>query len=124
MTDYNLYDGITEAGLAAAAAFDIAALDRDFYENPYPVFHALRRHAPVHRLPNGAWFLTRHADLDLAYHDPALFSSDKTVDFKKTMGDTSLYEHHTTSPSSMTRRATRGCASVSHRPLRRGHYAR
>jgi cytochrome P450 len=97
MTDSNLYDGIADAGAEAAAAFDIGALDRDFYENPYPVFHALRRHAPVHRLPNGAWFLTRHADLDMAYHDPVLFSSDKTVDFRKTMGETSLYEHHTTS---------------------------
>jgi len=97
MTTNDLYDGITEAGADVAAAFDIGALDRDFYENPYPVFHALRRHAPVHRMANGAWFLTRHADLDAAYHDPVLFSSDKTVDFKKTMGDTSLYEHHTTS---------------------------
>jgi len=97
MTTNDLYDGITDAGADVAAAFDIGALDRDFYENPYPVFHALRRHAPVHRMANGAWFLTRHADLDAAYHDPILFSSDKTVDFKKTMGDTSLYEHHTTS---------------------------
>ena len=48
-------------------------------------------------MPSGAWFLTRYADLDAAYHDPVLFSSDKTVDFKNTMGDTSLYEHHTTS---------------------------
>jgi hypothetical protein len=97
MTTNDLYDGITEAGADVAAAFDIGALDRDFYENPYPVFHALRRHAPVHSMANGAWFLTRHADLDAAYHDPVLFSSDKTADFKKTMGDTSLYEHHTTS---------------------------
>jgi cytochrome P450 len=97
MTSKDLYGGIAEAGADVAAAFDIGALDRDFYENPYPVFHALRRHAPVHRMPNGAWFLTRHADLDAIYHDPVLFSSDKTVDFRKTMGDTSLYEHHTTS---------------------------
>ena len=97
MTSKDLSGGIAEAGADVAAAFDIGALDRDFYENPYPVFHALRRHAPVHRMPNGAWFLTRHADLDAIYHDPVLFSSDKTVDFRKTMGDTSLYEHHTTS---------------------------
>lgn len=97
MTKDSLYNGIADLGAAGAAAFDIAALDRDFYESPYPVFHALRRHAPVHRMPNGAWFLTRHADLDAVYHDPVLFSSDKTVDFRKTMGETSLYEHHTTS---------------------------
>ena len=93
----DLYEGIEEAGPGVAAVFDIATLDPNFYENPYPVFHALRRHAPVHRMPSGAWFLTRYADLDAAYHDPVLFSSDKTVDFKNTMGDTSLYEHHTTS---------------------------
>ena len=91
------YDGIVEAGPEAAAAFDIMTLDREFYENPYPVFHALRRHAPVHKMASGAWFLTRHEDLDAAYHDPVLYSSDKTVDFRKTMGETSLYEHHTTS---------------------------
>ncbi len=97
MTDETLYNGIVDMGEEVAVSFDIAALDRDFYENPYPVFHALRRHAPVHRMPGGAWFLTRYADLDAVYHDPALFSSDKKVDFKRTMGDTSLYEHHTTS---------------------------
>ena len=91
------YDGIVEAGPEAAAAFDIMTLDREFYENPYPVFHALRRHAPVHKMASGARFLTRHEDLDAAYHDPVLYSSDKTVDFRKTMGETSLYEHHTAS---------------------------
>ena len=48
------YDGIVEAGHEAAAAFDIMTLDREFYENPYPVFHALRRHAPVHKMASGA----------------------------------------------------------------------
>ena len=93
----NLYAGIVEAGPTAAAAFDITSLDQNFYENPYPIFHALRRYAPVHRMLSGAWFLTRYADLDAAYHDPVLFSSDKTADFRRTMGKTSLYEHHTTS---------------------------
>ena len=92
-----LYAGIAEAGGGAAAAFDLAGLGRGFYEDPYPVYHALRRHQPVKRLPDGSWFLTRHADLDAIYHDPALFSSDKTADFRRTMGDTPLYEHHTNS---------------------------
>ena len=93
----DLYEGISEAGAQAAAAFDLAALEPDFYENPYPVFHALRRHTPLKLLPDGSWLLTRHADLDAIYHDPALFSSDKTVEFRRTMGESSLYEHHTTS---------------------------
>ncbi len=96
-TSDDLYNGIIEAGPDAAAAFDLAALHPGFYENPYPVFHALRRHDPVHALGDSVWFLTRYADLDTIYHDPVLFSSDKTVDFKRTMGSTALYEHHTTS---------------------------
>ena len=92
-----LYGGIVEAGAAAVEAFDLGNLDRAFYEEPYPVFHALRLRAPVKRLPDGALFLTRYADLDAIYHDPVLFSSDKTVEFRRTMGETPLYEHHTTS---------------------------
>ncbi len=92
-----LYGGIVDAGAAAVEAFDLGRLDRSFYEDPYPVFHALRRRAPVKRLPDGSLFLTRHADLDAIYHDPILFSSDKTVEFRRTMGETPLYEHHTTS---------------------------
>ena len=123
MKENDLYDGIADLGAETAAAFDIAVLDRDFYENPYPVFHALRRHAPVHRMPSGAWFLTRHADLDAVYHDTVLFSSDKTVDFRETMGDTSLYEHHTTSlvfndPPSHTRVRKRLSPAFTPRALR------
>ena len=92
-----LYGDIVEAGSAAVEAFDLGRLDRSFYEDPYPVFHALRRHAPLKRLPDGSLFLTRYVDLDAIYHDPVLFSSDKTVEFRGTMGETSLYEHHTTS---------------------------
>ncbi|MEE2995669.1 MAG: cytochrome P450, partial [Pseudomonadota bacterium] len=92
-----LYREILDLGPEAAASFDISTLDPAFYENPYPLYHALRRHEPIYRMPSGAWFLTRHADLDFTYHNPILFSSDKTVDFKNTMGETSLYEHHTTS---------------------------
>ena len=48
-------------------------------------------------MSSGTWFLTRHNDLTEIYKDPTLFSSDKTVDFRKTMGTTALYEHHTAS---------------------------
>ena len=104
MNDY-LYADIDIASQDEIEAFDIASLGQGFYENPYPVFHALRRYSPVHRMPSGAWFLTRYADVDTVYHDTEMFSSDKTVDFKKTMGRTSLYEHHT----------TRACESASPR---------
>ena len=78
--------------------FDLRALPPAFYEDPYPFFHALRRHAPVHRLPDGSWFLTRHADLFAIYRDTATFSSDKKVEFTPKFGaGTPLLEHHTTS---------------------------
>jgi cytochrome P450 len=56
----------------------------------------LRTHAPVHRLPDGAYFLTRHEDLTLCYRDRRL-RSDKTREFKPKFGDSPLYRHHTTS---------------------------
>lgn len=80
-----------------ADRFEISRLMRDFLDDPFPTYHALRRHAPVKRMADGSVFLTRHADVTQVYHDAARYSSDKTVDFRPAMGDTPLYEHHTTS---------------------------
>src|SRR5215210_222516 len=78
--------------------FDLRALPPAFYVDPYPTFRALRRHSPIHRLPDGSWFLTRHADLFAIYRDTATFSSDKQVEFTPKFGaGTPLLEHHTTS---------------------------
>ena len=82
---------------ALADGFEIARLTRAFLDDPFPTYHALRRHAPVKRMADGSVFLTRYADVDEVYHDPERYSSDKTVDFRPAMGDTPLYEHHTTS---------------------------
>jgi cytochrome P450 len=76
--------------------FDISRLDRDFLENPFPVYRALRESDPVHRNEDGSYFLTRHADLETAYKHPAM-SSDKRVDFRPNLGSSPLYKHHTTS---------------------------
>jgi cytochrome P450 len=81
-----------------ACDFDLRALPRDFYANPYPVYAALREHEPVKRLPDGAYFLTRYADLMDVYRDAQTFSSDKKAEFAPKYGPTSpLFEHHTTS---------------------------
>ena len=80
-----------------ARAFDLNSLDQAFLDDPFPTYHLLRAHDPVHRNPDGSYFLTRYADIDEVYRDPERFSSDKKVDFKPAMGDTPLYEHHTTS---------------------------
>ena len=81
-----------------AAAFDLRALPPDFYANPYPVYDVLREASPIHRMPDGSYFLTRHADLTAVYRDAQTFSSDKKVEFEPKYGAASpLFAHHTTS---------------------------
>jgi len=80
-----------------AQAFDLARLDRAFLDDPYPIYRALREHDPVHRLPDGSYFLTRYDDLVEVYRDTRTWSSDKKIQFKPNFGDSPLYEHHTTS---------------------------
>jgi cytochrome P450 len=77
--------------------FDLRTLPRAFYDDPYPTYAALRSASPVHRLPDGSFFLTRYADLERVYRDTATFSSDKKSEFKPRFGNSPLYEHHTSS---------------------------
>jgi cytochrome P450 len=81
---------------ARAAAFDLARLDAAFLDDPYPTYRALQRFDPVRRLPDGSYFLTRHADLSLCYRDRRLLS-DKTREFRPKFGNSPLYRHHTSS---------------------------
>ncbi|RAI59614.1 cytochrome P450 [Roseicella frigidaeris] len=82
---------------AMAEGFDLRTLPPAFYEDPYPVYRLLRERWPVRRLPDGALFLTRWADLDQVYRDSRTFTSDKHAEFAPKFGATPLYEHHTTS---------------------------
>jgi cytochrome P450 len=82
---------------AAALAFDLKRLERRFLDDPYPLYRALREHDPIHRMPDGSYFLSRYADCEAVYRDAATWSSDKTVDFRPNFGASLLYEHHTTS---------------------------
>jgi hypothetical protein len=80
-----------------ALAFDLAAPPPDFADRPAPWWAALREHDPVHELPGGAFYLTRHADV-LAVYRSSVVSSDKKAEFAPRFGvGTPLYEHHTTS---------------------------
>jgi cytochrome P450 len=80
------------------AAFDPTQLSAAFHDDPYPTYAALRQLDPVHRCPDGTYFLTRYPDLDRIYRDRHSFSSDKKVAFAPKFGATTpLYEHHTTS---------------------------
>src|ERR1700729_2172983 len=77
--------------------FNLARLSPAFLNDPYPTYAALREHAPIHRLPDGSFFLTRYDDVAQVYRDTATWSSDKKIDFRPNFADSLLYEHHTTS---------------------------
>jgi cytochrome P450 len=81
----------------AALSFDLKRLDAAFLADPFPIYRALREHDPVHRMPDGSYFLSRYDDCAAVYRDPETWSSDKKVDFRPNFGTSSLYEHHTTS---------------------------
>jgi cytochrome P450 len=88
----------TDPSAALAEHFDLRRLSDAFYDDPYPTFHALRRHQPIKRMPDGSLLLTRYADVVAVYKDPKTFSSDKVEEFGPKYGPASpLFEHHTTS---------------------------
>src|SRR2546426_2740226 len=80
-----------------AHGFDLKRLPGDFFADPFRYYHALREHDPVHRMPDGAYLITRYRDCEAVYKDARTFSSDKRVEFKPKYGDSLLYQHHTTS---------------------------
>jgi cytochrome P450 len=89
--------GVRDIAPHAAAAFDLKKLSGDFLDDPYPTYRALREYDPVHRMPDGSYFLSRYDDCLAVYRDTAVWSSDKTLDFRPNFSDSLLYEHHTTS---------------------------
>jgi cytochrome P450 len=99
MADESAATSVLPAGLSAGNVrdFDLRALPHTFFIDPYPTYHALRAHDPVRAMPDGSWFLTRHADVTAVYRDPRLFSSDKQAEFAPVFGDSPLFAHHTTS---------------------------
>jgi cytochrome P450 len=79
-----------------AKSFDLSSIDENFARDPFPTYRILRENDPVHRNPDGSYFLTRYADVVHSFKNPAM-SSDKKVAFKPKFGDGPLYIHHTTS---------------------------
>jgi cytochrome P450 len=93
----NLWPEDAAAMRKAALAFDLKHLEPRFLEDPFPLYRALREHDPVHRMPDGSYFLSRYRDCVEVYHDQHVWSSDKRVDFRPNFAESLLYEHHTTS---------------------------
>ena len=94
MTDTHTAASVTRG---AAVDFDVRRLTPEFLDNPYPTYRALRDVDPVHRMPDGSYFLTRYDDCLAVYRDTDTWSSDKKLDFRPNFSDSLLYEHHTTS---------------------------
>src|SRR5258705_7087447 len=81
---------------AAAREFQLTRAPAAFLDDPYPWYAALREHDPVHALEGGGVFLSRYDDAIAVYRNPHA-SSDKKEEFRPKLGDSPLYEHHTTS---------------------------
>jgi cytochrome P450 len=78
------------------ADFQLTRVPEGFFDEPYPIYAALREQDPLHALEGGGLFLSRYEDAIAVYRSPAA-SSDKKVEFRPRLGDSPLYEHHTTS---------------------------
>ncbi len=76
--------------------FQLTRVPPAFLDDPYPWYAALRTHDPLHPLEGGGVFLSRYDDAIAVYRNPQA-SSDKKVEFAPKLGDSPLYEHHTTS---------------------------
>jgi cytochrome P450 len=81
---------------AAIRDFQLTRVPAAFLDDPYPWYAALREHDPLHALAGGGVFLARYDDALAVYRAPQA-SSDKKAEFGPKLGDSPLYEHHTTS---------------------------
>lgn len=54
----------------AALPIRFNPFDPQFKANPYPIYHYLRSHEPVHWGLLGGWVLTRYADVKFVLRDP------------------------------------------------------
>ena len=65
-----------------ALEFDIKKIDQDFLDDPFPTYKLMRDYDPVHRNPDGSYFLTRYEDVVLSFKHPSM-SSDKKIIFRQ-----------------------------------------
>ena len=79
-----------------AKSFDLSVFDTEMGRDPFHIYRILRENDPVHRNPDGSFFLTRYDDVVLSFKHPGM-SSGKKIDFKPKFGSGPLFTHHTTS---------------------------
>jgi cytochrome P450 len=56
------------------------AMTPEFRDDPYPFFHLLREHDPVHHTPLGVYMLSRYTDASAIVRDPALSNNERNSD--------------------------------------------
>ena len=62
----------------APAEFRFDPSSREYVDDPYPTYKVLRDHHPAHYLSeHRLWLITRHADVQAALTNPAVWSSSK-----------------------------------------------
>lgn len=67
---------------------DFDPFDPDVVCEPHDFYAALRREAPLYRMPNGAWYLiSRYADVREAVMHPEIYSSNLVAVLMQGMGD-------------------------------------
>jgi cytochrome P450 len=71
-------------------AFD--PLDPAFIDDPYPFYHRLREEAPVVKVAQGFWLLSRHDDVALSLRDHRRFCKDFAGDMMRRYGANRLDE--------------------------------
>ncbi len=77
--------------------FDLYNPPEDFISNSYHYYNLLRENKPVHRNPDGSYIITSHQDVTEIYRNAKIWSSDKKDEFWPKFGNSSLFEHHTSS---------------------------
>lgn len=79
---------------ADPASFDINDLDERFLDQPFPSYARLRDESPMHRNPDGSFFVTCYDDVASVLNGRAM-SSDKKAPLSGVFGpDAPIYEHH------------------------------
>ena len=80
---------------ADPTSFDLNNLDERFLDYPFPSYARLRDQSPVHRNPDGSFFVTCFDDVAAVLNGRAM-SSDKKVPLSGVFGlDAPIYEHNT-----------------------------
>lgn len=94
MTALAIDRGLTELDSWAAdpVGFDLNSTDPRFIDNPFPTYARLRRESPVHRNPDGTYFVTRHSDVIRVFRGKEM-SNIKDELFLTKFGPTPIYEH-------------------------------